>query len=153
MWVVVLFCRLGLFWCTRCCTCPDSNERSHHTREMADEMEEQDDLLSEASDTESDGDTGQGGGIPSVCAEASEAHKGFRKGMEKAKRRQEARQRAADLDATCEEEAHEEGLLLPRTLAQLHTVDTVLWEGQELSCRAEAVPSSENAQKSCPTLS
>ena len=131
---------LVLFWCTRCCTCPDSNERSHHTREMADaadEMEPEGDLLSEASDTESDEDNGQGEGIASVSGEASEAHKAFRKGMEKAKRRKNARQRAADLDATCEEEAHEEGLLLPRTLAELHAVDAVLWEGQELSCRAE----------------
>ena len=49
-----MFCTLVLFWCTRCCTCPDSNERSHHTRKMADaadEMEPEGDLLSEASDT------------------------------------------------------------------------------------------------------
>ena len=50
-------------------------ERSHHTGEMADDSEEEDNLLSFNSETESDEDNWAGRGIPSVAADASEAHK------------------------------------------------------------------------------
>ena len=96
-------------------------------------------LLSEEEEEEEDLEVGMdGAGGRAVDADASEEWTTAAKGREKAKRRQSHIQQAAELDATCEEDAYEEGLLMPRTLAELTSQDSpVLWVGQELSCRAE----------------
>ena len=69
-------------------------------------------LLKTESDEEDDAG-GAGSRSSNVQADTSEAHKGFVKGQEKGKRRQKVSLQAEQLDALCEEEAHEEGLLMP----------------------------------------
>ena len=104
----------------------------------SDEDDRGSDLLSVEEEEDSDLEAGMdGAGGRAVDADASEEWTTAAKGREKAKRRQSHIQLAAQLDATCEEDAYEEGLLMPRTLAELTSQDSVLWVGQELSCRAE----------------
>ena len=96
-----------------------------HEMAGSDEEDGRSVLLSEE---DSDLEVGMGGAAcRAVDTNASEEWTKAAKGREKAKRRQTHIQIAAELDATCEEEAHEEGLLMPRTLAELASRESVVW--------------------------